>query len=187
MIYFKEHSKTGYKWRTIDNAKADITIAFAIDFSSFGEILTKNSVISHGKKYIPVDVSTLDITEDLVTYIINEINSTSITKDIFTGEKIGTLNIAGNGIYTLKGKYTQEQCDSYLLELLTVIINDKRLSVKIVEVVSGGQTGFDEAGTKAADKIQGIKSTVLAPNGWLFRDITGKDITNELLFKKRFK
>lgn len=39
MIQFQEHTETGYALRTWENArKADLTIAFALDFSTPGEI-----------------------------------------------------------------------------------------------------------------------------------------------------
>ena len=33
----------------------------------------------------------------------------------------------------------------------------------------------------------GIPTTILAPKGWKFRDITGKDISNEKQFKSIFE
>ena len=97
-----------------------------------------------------------------------------------------SLNIAGNGIYTMKGKYTQEQVDDFTYELLNRVINSPNLKTKIESIRSGGQTGFDEAGTKAGIKL-GLPTLTLAPKGWKFRDINGVDISNEQQFKKRFK
>lgn len=94
------------------------------------------------------------------------------------------LNIAGNGIYTLKNKFSQEFCDEFVLKLLTKIC-ERSHKLKISHVRSGGQTGIDESGIKAAKKLN-INSEVLAPKNWKFRDISGKDIYNEIEFKKRF-
>jgi hypothetical protein len=96
-----------------------------------------------------------------------------------------TLNIAGNGIYTMKGKYTQQQVDDFTYNLLKAVIESPNLKTKIESIRSGGQTGFDEAGTKAGIKL-GLPTLTLAPKGWTFRDITGKDISNEQQFKARF-
>ena len=97
-----------------------------------------------------------------------------------------TLNIAGNGIYTMKGKYTQQQVDDFTYDLLKAVVESPNLKNKIELLRTGGQTGFDEAGAKAAQRL-GIKTLVLAPKGWVFRDITGKDISSEEQFKSRFQ
>lgn len=172
---FKEESSSNYRDRTIKNAKADATIALAVDFSSAGERLTKKAVEDNGKKYIPVNTNNPEITEELVESIVNQLNE--------VGAK--SLNIAGNGIYTLRGKYTQEQVDNYVYELLNRVLNHPNLKTKIESIRSGGQTGYDEAGIKAAIRL-GIKNGILAPKGWKFRDANGKDISDEQAFKARF-
>jgi predicted NAD-dependent protein-ADP-ribosyltransferase YbiA (DUF1768 family) len=174
---FEEDQSTGYKQRTIKNASADATIAIAVDFNSAGEILTKNSVLNQGKVYMPIDGNRLEVTKERVDKIVNALNS--IGKDEIS------LNIAGNGIYTMRDKYTQEQVDKFTYDLLKAIVESSDLKVKISSIRTGGQTGFDEAGAKAGIKL-GIPVTVLAPKGWKFRDINGKDISNEKLFKERF-
>ena len=85
----------------------------------------------------------------------------------------------------MRGKYTQEQVDAFTYELLKGVIESPNLTKSITLVRSGGQTGFDEAGIKAGNKL-GIPTLVLAPKGWKFRDITGADIQNETMFKARF-
>ena len=172
---FKEESSNGYRERTIKNAKADATIALATDFTSAGERLTRKAVIDNGKKYIPVDTNNPEITDTLVNSIVDQLNEVNAK----------SLNIAGNGIYTLKGKYTQEQVDEYVYNLLNKVLNHPNLKTKIETIRSGGQTGYDEAGIKAAMRL-GIRNGILAPKGWKFRDISGKDIYNEQAFKARF-
>ena len=93
-----------------------------------------------------------------------------------------TLNIAGNGIYTMKGKYTQEQIDEFTYKLLGRVYSEHGFK----SIRTGGQTGFDEAGAKAGIRL-GIPTLVLAPKGWKFRNINGVDISNEKLFKERFQ
>jgi len=169
MITFKEFPIAGYKARTKENTKADVTLAIAKDFTTAGEILTKNSVISAGNVYAPIHFfySTLNI-----NYLANYIASKLI---------MSTLNIAGNGIYTLKEdqNYVDYKVFMLLCQLFELIPRPQR-------IISGGQTGIDEAGLKAAVKLN-IPAVCLAPKGWIFRDINGVDISDEQLFKQRFK
>ena len=174
---FKESPSSGYQQRTMVNASADATIAIATNFNSAGEILTKNSVQRQRKVYMPIDGNNLDITDERVNTIVNKLNA--INKESIT------LNIAGNGIYTLRGKYTQAEIDEFTYSLLKAVVESPNLKTTISLVRSGGQTGFDEAGVKAGNKL-GIPTLVLAPKGWKFRDITGADIQNETMFKSRF-
>ncbi len=175
-IDFQEEQTTGYRNRTIKNASADATIAIAVDFNSAGEKLTKSSVLQQNKKYIPIDANSLEVTKERVNKIVETLNSVNAK----------TLNIAGNGIYTMKGKYTQQQLDDFTYDLLNQVVNSPNLKTKIESIRSGGQTGFDEAGAKAAQRL-GIPTIILAPKGWVFRNIEGKDISNEGQFKARFK
>lgn len=174
-IDFQEEETSGYRNRTIKNASADATIAIAVDFTSAGEKLTKSSVLNQNKKYIAIDANNLTVTQDRVNKIVNELNSVNAK----------TLNIAGNGIYTMKGKYTQQQIDEFTYQLIKAVTESPNLKNKIESIRTGGQTGFDEAGAKAGVKL-GIPTMILAPKGWVFRDITGKDISNEEQFKSRF-
>lgn len=98
--------------------------------------------------------------------------------------KFITLNIAGNGIYTMKGKYTQQEVDEFTYELLHAVIHSPNSINKIGFVRTGGQTGFDEAGAKAGSRLS-IPTLVYAPKGWRFRTLKA-DIMNEQLFKLRF-
>jgi hypothetical protein len=164
-----------YRNRTIKNASADATIAIAINFETPGEKLTKSSVVNQGKKYIPIDAKILEVTENRVNKIVEMLNSVNAK----------TLNIAGNGIYTMKDLYNQEQLDEFTYQLIKAINESPNLKNKIVSIRSGGQTGFDEAGAKAGIKL-GIPTTILAPKGWAFRNIDSKDISNEKMFKERF-
>lgn len=178
-IKFEEEQTSGYRNRTIKNASADATIAIAVDFNSAGEKLTKSSVLNQNKKYIPIDPKNIaeddEIFAKTVWEIVNELNSVNAK----------TLNIAGNGIYTIKGKYTQEQIDSFTYGLLKAVTESPDLKNKITSIRTGGQTGFDESGAKAGVKL-GIPTKILAPKGWTFRNIEGKDISNEQQFKARF-
>lgn len=93
-IQFFTDKSTGYKDRTIVNANADVTIAFAFDFSTSGEKLTKSSALKQGRKFYEVDLNDYPIIpEKYMREFVELVNS--IDKDSIT------INIAGNGIYTL--------------------------------------------------------------------------------------
>lgn len=175
-IFFLESKVSGYRGRTIENASADATIAFAINFNTVGEKLTRKSVLAQGKKYIPIDVSTgLEFTLETVEVVVEELNSI----------KAKTLNIAGNGIYNLQGRFTQPQIDTFVYTFLKSVLTNSQLINPVVKIQTGGQTGFDEAGAKAGIKL-GIPTTIIAPKGYGFRNIKGVDIFDEKLFKERF-
>lgn len=167
MIIFEEHKETGYAMRTYDNARlADLTIAFAIDFTTSGEILTRKAAYG---KYLAVNM--LYSIEEAVENCLKEIDRRKATR----------LNIAGNGIYTLykDGLVSQEQANEYIEIVLTAVCCTNFI------IRSGGQTGSDQAGLIAGDKL-GLETICLAPKNWMFRDINGKDICSEALFLKRF-
>lgn len=183
-IDFQEEPTSGYKNRTIKNASADATIALAYDFNSAGEKLTKSSVLNQNKKYIPLSIPKKTETSNInkadirpmVTNIVDQLNSVNAK----------TLNIAGNGIYTMKDAgWNQEEVDLMTYRILKDVTESPNLKNKIVSIRTGGQTGFDEAGAKAGIKL-GIPTIILAPKGWTFRNINGTDISNEQQFKARF-
>lgn len=95
-----------------------------------------------------------------------------------------TLNIAGNGIYTMKGFYKQKEADAFTYELLKGVVDSPNLVNKIGFIRTGGQTGFDESGAKAGERLN-IPTLVYAPKGWRFRTPDG-DVSNEKYFKLRF-
>lgn len=184
MITFREHKDPGYAGRTKDNASAHATIAIAVDFESAGEKLTKRLVEEGKRVYLPVDISEgLSLDEDLVKFLANGLNS-SLRGNLFDDEIC--LNIAGNGIYTMKGQYTQQELDDYVHQLLDSVLKHPRLRARVIRIRTGGQTGLDEAGAKAGDRL-GIETLVVCPKGWKFRNLDGADICNEQEFKSRFQ
>lgn len=175
-IQFLESPVKGYKERTVENAKADCTIAIAADFTSAGEILTKKSVLKNKKLYCDIDISrVLEVPKGLV----------DLTVASFNRHNIKTLNLAGNSIATLRNQYSQQQLDYFTYTLLREIVTHPNLQNKITHIRSGGQTGIDEAGVKAG-YLLGIPTTILAPKGWTFRDAVYMDISDERKFKARF-
>lgn len=168
MINILQHSSSSYKPRTEINVKSsDVTIAIAVNFNSAGEILTKNLSIKHKKKYISIYPSVPLYPN--IELLVSELNSIKLLIPEIN------INIAGNGIYTLKGVMNQKYCDEYTYRLLKGVVEHPNLKNKIISIRSGGQTGFDEAGIKSGIKL-GINTIALLPHGYLFRDIYGKDI-----------
>lgn len=162
MIKFIEHHEPSYANRTIANAKvADLTIAFAVDFKTPGEILTHKA--SYGK-YFPIVIENyINSKNDISSQVINDLVNYIFDRDI------KVINIAGNGIYTLK--IEQSEIDDYIFKYLQPIL--ECFNIPFI-IRSGGQTGIDEAALKAGDKL-GLDCICLAPKNWLFRDINGKD------------
>lgn len=160
ILIIEESSSNKYAPRTIRNAnEADLTLAFAFDFNTAGEKLTKNAA---GSKYLNIK---LPISPDSVKELILE----EIVK-----RKVKILNVAGNGIYTLlKSNWSQKKINIFLYIILEYI-NSK---YKIEKVISGGQTGVDIAGIVAAYSL-GIDSEVILPKGFLQRNSGGQDIQN---------
>lgn len=179
-IDFQECQQNGYKPRTYYNASADATLAFAVDFSTAGEKLTKAMVKLQNKVYIPINIlESLVIDENDIQKVAKKLNNFRCT----------SINIAGNGIYTMVTRgysFTQEKIDFYIYAFLYRLINHENLHIKINTIRSGGQTGIDEAGAKAGDKL-GIKTLILAPKGWCFRDKNGIDIYDKGKFIARFE
>jgi hypothetical protein len=183
MITFREHRDAGYAGRTADNASAHATIAIAANFDSAGEKLTKRLVEEKKKIYISIDISEkLDRGEDVVEKIVKGLNS-SMKGNLLDNEI--TLNIAGNGAYTMKGQYSQKDLDEYVYDLLRRTLESPNLRARIVRVRTGGQTGIDESGAKAGEKL-GIETLIVCPKGWKFRTLEGEDVSDEKKFKSRF-
>ncbi len=176
MIKFEECQYSGYPARTKENVlKSDVTIAIATDFNTAGEKLTKRLCVENGKLYVHIDLNNTSLDPTRIARIVTKINQ--------LGDKEIVVNFAGNGIYSLK--QTQHDLFEWIAVLLRDITMHPQLEPKIVFVRSGGQTGIDEAGVKAAEHLN-IPAMVLAPKGWQYRDVRHRDISDEKKFKERF-
>ena len=172
-ITFMESSTTSYRERTFLNIRStDLTIAFAFDFSTGGEKCTLMGCKFNNKPYFPIDLSK-DYDEQIKDILLwcngrtDEIN----------------INIAGNGIYTLnKYGFTQRKIDEIVNDTIKELLNN---GVNIHRILSGGQTGADEAGIKAA-VINNIKCICKCPKYFKFRNIDNLDICSKELFLERF-
>lgn len=184
MIKFIQHSSDKYPPRTYENASADATIAFAFDFNTPGERLTTDAVKAQGKLYIPVKPEMHNgrfVTggDDFIGAIVR----------VFNRNSVSTINIAGNGLYTtIKQGANQSICDMLVYEFMHALIDDNEMKPPLREITlirSGGQSGFDEAGLKAAVRL-GIPALCVCPRGWKYRDVNGTTICDEQQFKNRF-
>lgn len=171
---FSVSSSPSYSVRTRENAEwSDITIALAQNFNSKGEEATKRHA---GNKYISHELQRDNDPEVIATNIYNEMVAKGKTKDV-------KLNIAGNGIYDLTG--SQEYYNDLMTAVISKLLNK---GVTISAIRSGGQTGIDEAGIIAAQRL-GIPSEVHSTMDYRFRVGPGAnyDISDEVKFKSRFQ
>ena len=156
-----EHSSSSYSPRTYDNAHlSDLTIAFALDFSTAGERCTLKAA---GNKYVAVPLTWNA-----------ERSAQHIGKHIFeSGAK--RLNIAGNGIYTLGHYgYTQQVTNQKVYDVLKLVLK----SHEILEIRSGGQTGVDLSALVAGMALK-VKSIGLFPKGFRQRLDDGVDYSRD--------
>jgi len=167
-LILEENSSENYRIRTEENVKnSDLTLAIAIDFDSFGEKITKELATLNNKKYIAVYPDGNPI--EKAQKIVSKINEFDLPQKF-------TLNIAGNGLSTMKGEMLQNEADEFTYALIKSISQNPKLNSKIGVVRSGGQTGFDESGAKAGLKL-GFTTIIHMPKGFKMRNQDGKDIT----------
>lgn len=188
---FTTSKSSYYPDRTKENADwSDVTLALAVDFTSAGETLTAQLAGSTDPKYLGKRTPLKNKTNKHIPYKLERARDHTYDADeiLEAIKKKGLptknikLNIAGNGIYSLKN-WTQEELNDYLTEILQGLLN---LGVTIAEVRTGGQTGVDEAAIIAAQRL-GIPNEVHTTSDYKFRDKSGKDIPDEKAFKARFQ
>ncbi len=143
-----QHRSGSYGPRTFENAKgADLTVAFATDFSTAGEKLTAKAA---GDRYLAIPLAT------------GPLEAARMLFRACRAQHVKTLNVAGNGIYTLaKHGWTQQRTDEHVYRVLAKVHEHWALS----HVRSGGQTGIDLAGVTAGYAL-GIPVTALLPCGF---------------------
>jgi hypothetical protein len=157
MLKITEHPSPQYPPRTYENARvADLTVAIALDFDTAGERLTKRAA---GDRYTFISLNTDDnVAADKLARKLREFN-------------VRTLNVAGNGIYSLAAKgWTQERLNAYVFNVLRLASKNSTLK----EVISGGQTGADIAGVTAAH-VLGLDTEVRLPKGFIQRGLNNQD------------
>lgn len=161
-----ESNSTSYAPRTYANAYAgDVTIALAVDYGTAGEKLTKKAA---GSRYLalPINEENTEIPADahvdtLVSYMDRK--------------KVNTINVAGNGIYTLSRRgWTQSRINQYLYDILSAVHKKHPIS----HIYNGGQTGVDIAGAVAGEAL-GIPVTIHMPRGLKQRFEDGVDVPRD--------
>lgn len=162
-----EHASPGYAARTAENARsADTTVAFAVDFTTSGERLTKKLA---GKKYVGIPFG---CAVDTAAAALAQFLATTESR---------SLNVAGNGICTLsKHSVTQHEANQWILDVLRKVV----AAVPLGAIRSGGQTGVDTAGLVAALCI-GIPAIGLYPHGFRRRFEVEQDILTDKLVLER--
>lgn len=180
-------SSGAYQQRTRENATADdvdFTLAFAVDFTTFGERATAKAA---GDSIVQVDLPMkkeggLELSKKAVAEAVKFIRE-SLPEEYFKSDSCG-LNIAGNGLYTLAGKgVSQDDTDKFVVKVMDGL---QKEGMKVSSIRTGGQTGVDESGA-VAGVVLGIPTTVHAPKGWAFRGADNKDVKAEAAFKGRFE
>lgn len=178
-VTFMESTSPRYHDRTVVNAGwADRTVAFASDFSTAGERLTRTAA---GDSYIPIRMPSsaeecrdADVHRRAARYLFRKTEGMDHIR----------LNIAGNGLENLlKAGLSQADADAFVSGVLGEAL---ALGMSLSEVRSGGQSGIDEAGTKAA-VAYGISASVLMPRGWLYNDARGLPHWNRSASLSRFE
>ena len=174
-LILEENISDKYGDRTEENVlMSDLTIAIAFNFDSFGEKLTRDLAKKHEKKYIAVSPDG-DAVEK-ANKIVDKINEFDLPQKF-------VLNLAGNGLSTLKGLMNQLEADEFTYKLLKTISQNPKLKNKIGSIRTGGQTGFDESGAKAGLKL-GFNTTVHMPKGFKIRTEECVDIIMPIEYAK---
>lgn len=159
MLEVLEHKSYSYAPRTWQNAaEGDVTAAFAVDFNTAGEKLTKKAA---GNKLVSIK-----LIDDGLLFCARQLFSAMRKVDA------KVLNVAGNGIYTMsKHGWSQERVNQYVYDTLKLI----HTHLPIQKIISGGQTGADIAGAVAAVALN-IPATITLPKGFRQRFEDGIDI-----------
>lgn len=181
-LIISEHQHHGYASRTYENVRlADVTMRFAEDFTTFGEKATKNACKLHKKHLIDIPL------DRALSFRVDDLSKPMIRLARYADKLSLCINIAGNGIYRLSCE--QKQLDNHLTTFLTTLISNFSLLAfpyQDLTFRSGGQSGADEAGIKAA-LMMGYEAEILAPKGWIFRDKEHHEVHGKDAFCARFE
>lgn len=156
-----EHPSAGYAPRTWENARrADVTVAFAVDYTTAGERLTHRAA---GERYIAIPFG-------------GDAPAAAIHLAQFLAQRgATTLNVAGNGLATLvRHKVTQAQANRWVYEVLRRVHARRPLA----HIRSGGQTGIDTSGLVAGIAL-GVPVTGLFPKGYRQRLANQQDVLRD--------
>ena len=165
--------------RTVENARwADFTVAFAVDFTSPGERLTDTAA---GNEYLPFDLP--HDGAGLEDYALRRRMAIILSHRLESMTEPVRLNVAGSTAAELaRHGISQEQADAFVTDVLGRAVDE---GLRIQELRTGGQSGIDEAATKAALAL-GIPASQVVPRGFLYLDASGKPHWNRDSFLSRF-
>lgn len=183
-ITFTTESVRDYSARTVTNAKnSGLTIAIAEKFDTPGEAITKNAATESGRGYVAININDLKDRNNEKYKAAKDVvlKALKTNRDQSVANISNILHIAGNS--EDKTRMKQVEIDSLVYEFL----NDLNLrDYGINTVVTGGQSGVDEAGAKAGQYI-GLNVRVHTTVDWKFKDSSGREVkNNEAAFKARF-
>ena len=157
------HRSPHYGSRTFHNASvASLTVAIASNFQTAGERITRKAA---GEKYLAIPLG------------MPAIDAARLLYRAWRDCKGSVLNIAGNSLHSLAKSgcdRSQEAVNAYVCEILRPV----HTHCPIAHVVSGGQTGLDQAGLVAAIAL-GIPATGTLPRGFIQRGIDGRDVSRQ--------
>lgn len=158
-LTLQEHPSSSYIERTYENAqKSDVTLAFAIDFSTAGERCTSKAA---GTKFIAIP------------FTWEAKRAAGHVRRHMYEKNAKRINIAGNGIYTFSAYgYDQKTVNEKIYQILKIVHQE----FPIAHVRSGGQTGVDSAGL-VAGMLLNIPTLGFFPKGFRQRVENGQDIT----------
>lgn len=157
-IELKAHADSGYAARTGENARgAGLTVAFAEDFTTAGERLTRKMA---GARFVAIPLRQhKDKAAQALLRAMHEHGATS-------------LNVAGNGIYTLT-EYGWTQAG--VNQKVHAVLEQVHQVLPLTFIRSGGQTGVDTAGL-VAGLVLNVPVLGLYPQGFRRRLANGTDV-----------
>ena len=159
MLSIVDHASPSYGPRTRQNAAdGDVTVAFAVDFETAGERLTRKAA---GDRWLGLPLTDDPISSARTLY--RWLRDRSLARP--------TVNVAGNGLHSLsKHGWTQDAANRHVFAVLSKVHE----YWPIGKIVSGGQTGIDLAGIVTAHALC-IDARALLPKGFIQRDADGVD------------
>ena len=173
----------GYRSRTISNVlSANVTIAFAVDFSTSGEKLTHTTAVKYNKPILRLKVPTNINDANRIEYLTDNelVELLNFCKSNIIDDKI-SINIAGNAIQRfVKYKISQQMLNNWMTSVIKYLKESLPDTVAIT-IRSGGQTGSDIAGIIAGLR-NNIPCTAHFPHGYLTRNEKGIDMTSNYDF-----
>ena len=176
MVFYEpgKYNMNHWKNRTLGNGQV-LTVDFALDKRGSGA--TKEGA---GNRYrrVPLEITDTGMRISMYDSIAKE-----VAEALVAGKQV---NFAGHGIYNSELKGFQQSDFDAIVDTFFDKVYKYANGQKITgEVISGGQTGFDESAIKVAMK-RGIQP-VIGIEKWAFRDKNNNNIIDKDAFMARFQ